>query len=1522
MKFMSYFGAIAAICGVFATKAQPVVDGGLYQFINQGRSGQTAMASSNGLIGDLTSTTPNSTDKSQLWIAEAVNGSPSVFYLRNFESGAYVKANTETSGKWRHILPNDDNMSLCELTFESAPDNNSYFVFRPASSTSGTYRFAHEDAAQNIVTWGNGAPASHWAISANTNFSPQEIEAQKATWNSWIDKYVDGAVYRISNFVKPERCVASSGSNFLAVTQETESDNYSQLWQLTFNKWKTGVYLRNLSTGAYLTSSMATSEQWTSTLTSTPDPNSMLFRIETEPANSKEVIHSFGHSGNLSYMHNDASNNIVCWRYTDNNNSKWTFNLVESITPEEAAASIAKSEEMLSLDSTELQTHLDALFADKACTKLKVSSNLETNTHFLALPATLQQMALKIRNNDWSETDWDAAHARKFRVQLYEPFSRGWESSDMMGVQAYTNMNNPTGIIADYQSAVYVMVEDEIPEGSLLTIGAAPDERVYNDFNGQQQLHQGLNIVPIWDNHSLLYIYYTVDTWDPESRTRKYRVDDFNPVKIHIEGGDINGFFNAIGDELYAADTNDDWKCYRDRARHDMFDLIGEHIILHFFINNPGQPGEDLRHEFDETVRSYDIPAIIKYWDKLIFYQKMLMGVLSDDEINSDRAKRIGTGSNTWTETLYAPLTGDDICPADYHHYINGRMMGLSRNTGYMSGSAWTTNYNANTFNAILTGIVDNTQSGNLWGPAHEHGHVNQQPLKIAGTTEESNNVFSNIAVYYRGINTARTDIPAKQLDVFNSRKTFLENDTWGTTRMFYQLWLYYHAAGHNRKFYPRLFELLRQHPLEKRGGGAHLESRYDLLHFAKMCCIAAEEDLTDFFESWGFFVVQDDFFIDDYSQWHSYLSQADIDAVKAEIKAYNYPTNTSIIFIDDRPGSTRASWSNDMSIADAGTMGGIDDFKNGTNASGSYSFSINGTEVTVEGGQGGVGFLLYDSEGNLIGFSNNPTFTLSPEAAAIVASGAVSVKTVNSDSSESPVIDIVESGTSDQKLVELNNLIAKANELLAKVDPNSRKVGAIKASVALPLKSAASDIAAKMAAGIPDNELTSTYRDLADAYYSLLNNDNAYIEIIPGASYILTNRQFQTRILSTNGEKLTAPVSSNLTDPRNQWRLIPVDGKEDTYLILNESEHLYIDEVTKQSISIPLTDSLTSYTLEQISREFFSPYPTVQGRSNAIHVDNSHNVVSWNTSAEASQWSFSLAATEEQTELRDLVAATEALLTKVGSVPENAENIPLNSSLLSTNAEYDGTNTSDRLNWEKLWDNNASTIFHSNYDDEETTDGLDHYIQVQLPDNIDQLDRFRFAYTTRNHTYPFAPTAVAIDASKDNEHWSEIAAINSGLPTSKATQHLLPAVQAPADTRALRFRVTNSAGTAHGHHYFALGEFALQKLNPAAEPNAEYSEITPQLMNNAFIQMHRANYILTLPNPSSDEIAASHSALKAAYDALNEAAKKISGGTAIDQLDAAPSSSLPEIYDLQGRRVSAPRRGLYILDGRKLIIK
>lgn len=377
----------------------------------------------------------------------------------------------------------------------------------------------------------------------------------------------------------------------------------------------------------------------------------------------------------------------------------------------------------------------------------------------------------------------------------------------------------------------------------------------------------------------------------------------------------------------------------------------------------------------------------------MCFAERILMGIQPDEDIPNEF--NLGYYSSILNEELTTGAYTIKLTEP-YSTYFNNRMMAITMQGDlYMNATTWRTAYAPSTINAILTQFSFDS----IWGPAHEYGHMNQGPMKIAGTTEESNNIFSNVANYYICKTTSRSDYMSKQLSIFNQNLTYLEHGTWGTTRMFWQLWCYYHATKHNTKFYPRLYELLRKYPLKKEYVNGKLNPKYDMLHFAKMCCIAAQEDLTDFFTSWGFFVPLDNYHIDDYSTYDCVLTQNDIDDVIAEIKSYGFPQNRSIILIDDRV-NTDFPAGYGYSKAAAGKYGGLIDFENGEKVSGTLYYTLRNTSLRINGdGNPGVGFLIYDNDWNLLGFTNTTAATISEKAVEALEAGSANLYAVSAAS-------------------------------------------------------------------------------------------------------------------------------------------------------------------------------------------------------------------------------------------------------------------------------------------------------------------------------------------------------------------------------------------------------------------------------------------------------------------------------------------------------------------------------------------
>lgn len=845
------------------------------------------------------------------------------------------------------------------------------------------------------------------------------------------------AIYLINNSYYTDYSLSLSNANSGAVGSVFKQDDLKQQWYVTANEDDTGYYFRNLFNGAYLTGVKSLYTQWRLEYAVEPDDDSMLFTVDK--LDGYNIFRLSSNNDGYAFAHLDASHNIVCWT-SSSEPSRWVF--------EKVPADDAKIKDMWQrFESTgeeisklpQYSAALESLFADKACTELKVNKDLAQNPDYILLPLTLRSMVNKIAEDNWEESDggWDDTHAKKYRIQLYEPFSEGASAAGLAGIQAYTNMNNPTGIIANAGDILYVMVDSEVPEGSTLYIGGAPDSGMYNNVKSGTELHQGLNMLVCNDDNTLFYIYYTVNTVEENKPARNLR--DYKPIKIHIEGGKLNGFFNYVGDDLYSGDTREDFDYTSSRAIHPMYDLMGKYVILHFFLEDTPDTSDDtnlhygvkssLNPEINKGEdKEYDPAKIMKAWDEMCFSERIVMGIQNKDDVE-----------DPFNRGMYSDIVGDGYVVGDfkcdpgiyYSDYFNNRMMGITMQAKglYMNATSWRTAFAPSTMSAILTQFKNDA----LWGPAHEYGHINQTPMRIAGTTEESNNLFSNVALFFsENATTSRCDYLSDQLKVFNEEKTYLENGTWGTTRMFWQLWCYYHATKHNTKFYPRLYELLRKYPLKRdmETIPGKLNPRYDLLHFAKMCCVAAGEDLTDFFTAWGFFVPLYDYHIDDYDVYDCVLTQDDIDAVKKEIADFGFEKNLAIMLIDDRVGSELPSeWGHPKE--NAGDFGGLKEFEDNQPTEGDFYYTLEGNDIKITcEGTPGAGFLIYDSNGNLVSFSNSSSFTLSDLCAEDLQNGKATVYAVGCDNVLKKVVSQSsnnddnedEENTTDVDTIFLNN--------------------------------------------------------------------------------------------------------------------------------------------------------------------------------------------------------------------------------------------------------------------------------------------------------------------------------------------------------------------------------------------------------------------------------------------------------------------------------------------------------------------
>lgn len=1329
-----------------------------------------------------------------------------------------------------------------------------------------------------------------------------------ATMPAWAFTPTTGRAYQLVN-VRYQTAARGGGPGQKAICVTADAADMNQFWQVTNSGTAGTYYLRNLRTGLYLNqASSSPSVSWNCVETPTST-----CRLELADVSGGISVRA---AGQPYYLHCDASSDLVNWSVGDNDASKWSLNM-SAMTEAEVNEAIKKAEALSDTgDAKAMDNALNAIFADKACTKLNPTyqnmsaSALASDANYKALPSALQAMVLKVQKGDWSETSggasWDSEHAKKYRVQSYEPFSEGEAAAAMTGTDPYTNMNNPTGIIST-DGQLFVMVEGTIKEGATLYIGSVPGVGMQNDPKAGTELKEGLNVIPVYDTDALQYVYYVVNTYDASSKTRIHKLSDYPDIKIHIEGGAVNGFFNYIGDDLYAPDTQEDLAYCMNRARHKMFDLIGEFVILHFhlFDTNDMPDGSGRIQPGLKTLLSkagVDTPTILKAWDDMCFTERLILGVQPADQVSSARSKG-----------YFLPLEPGDIAPYDQYEYFNNRLMGITKQGDlYMYATWWHTAYNVSTMNDIL---LEFNKGGCIWGPAHEYGHNNQNPMKIAGSTEVSNNLFSNVAVYYQGLLTSRAAYPSTLRNDFNKGMAHVQMDIWSRTRMYFQMFLYYHVAGHNKKFYPTLYELLRQNPINH---PYDLNPRYDQLQFAKMCCEAAHEDLTDFFDAWGMFVPLKDYRIDDYSQFNANLTEEDAEAVRREIAEMGYPKNHALLLIDDRPGSSRQSWSNEWNKNLCGEYGGVYDFISGAKPSDDLKYRLSGTEITVSGGNGGVGFITFDENGRLISFSNDKGWSMSPEAAWALSSGRGHLYAVGSDNTLTEVFDAAAGADITELRSALMSLLAQAGAEIAQADKEGRRVGWYKAAKTAPLSERYDE-----AKGVYDDksataqQIIEQTRLLSDAYYALTTDPDARLKVRAGNIYRLVNRAYDDDLTANSAGTYLAVAGKSETDPSHQWKFMR-GASEGEHCLLNPQTGKYIQSVSR-STKIALGSTPVSFTLAEVELPYLA-LACGGDESKCIHVDASADPVGWSANEKPSKWQLILcqsdAAGFAREELKDLIDRTDALVDETGKVSTVEEEEPLTTANFDSNAKCTETSYGDQFtSWDVLIDGNVNTFFHSNYAASGSTDGGDHYLQVNLDNEIEQ---FRFTYTTRPSGNLCAPTDMSVSYSADGKSWHEIQRINSGLPTGGGAVYVSVPYSLPEAASHLRLTVhsTTSGQSVAGHQYFVMSEFGLMRTEFSATPSDKYLEVEPWMLVDAYRESQHAAATADSDTATAEELRDALASLQEAYDTLLAAA--VSGVELLNW-----TLGTKTIYDLQGRRVreiTAP--GIYILDGRKVVVR
>ena len=761
-------------------------------------------------------------------------------------------------------------------------------------------------------------------------------------------------------------------------------------------------------------------------------------------------------------------------------------------------------------------------FNDDICTELALPYSAMTDEQLREqmsdIAKELVDVAIKVKNNAWEKNE------KEFRVAKFKPQTDPAEWDNKLNVYTYSLMPCPAGIIGNKEN-IMIFVGGEVPSGVSLGVYKVAS----NDGHGflYNSLRAGLNVISMPEDTEakMLFIEYYAYT-DTTETSRK--LADFPEMSMHFEGGHVNGYFDvtkhddAYWRELLAAHKADSVAC-----SYPAIQVLGEKVMFHMTRNELA------------AVCPNTITDAINWWDDLVKFEHKLMGV--------DK----------------------------YYDRWNDRIMARNGVGSYMFATQGYTYYENSTLSEILPWANVYASPGRIWGPAHEIGHVNQGAINIVSCTEASNNLFSNAMIHSVGKSTTRGDGVSFCVNEFLKKTPFplRKDNPIGVSRMFYQLYLYFHAVGVDKTFYPRLFEALRKDPMQKGDYVNYIYQTYakdNQLKFAEKCCEIAQMDLSEFFEVWGFFEPMDNAFVGDYSDYNVNLTKEEAEASRARMQQYS-KKGSHLMFIEDRikpskredgVSGNRIDFSDEYAIGKMGDVGQWGDYIDESVKAEGYYYAVSGSKIqisTTKNAKGALGFKLYDAEtGELLSFSNTYSMTIPASA----TNKNLRIVAAQADGTDYAIPHIEESDDESLAKNALEALIESTKKYALYTTSTGKEVGYYYTSVTKEFKTLYNKAKKEVKNNKPvEHSFKEWIQLLREAQKVIDENPNAYVKLEETNAHTFENLSEYGFLYNSNKElKGISSVSSN--DYNGYW-VLEHTGEGDYYYISDNNGN-YINDIAK----------------------------------------------------------------------------------------------------------------------------------------------------------------------------------------------------------------------------------------------------------------------------------------------------------------------------------------------------------------------
>lgn len=849
------------------------------------------------------------------------------YYLRGYETGRYIQ--NLTGGSKQYATEEAPSLMYVKPSVKATEAKPLLTISSSANFTDKSC--LHDDSGHKVINWTANTSSGD---SPASDWLAQEIEGLDAAVvkdhldeASGYSRPENGLIVQIRN-AATGRNIAEDGAGILIASVPDRTD-YSQYWELIAEA--DGLFaIRNVRTGNYFYYSYGNGKgQQTSVV------KSHKFSItESDDMWQRNYILTVP---NEAQCYCESAANVIYSNEKTHTGAHWVF-IKSELSPEEIADAQQTFNDYVSVKEhlNDYNTKFTAFFTDASCSELKGEYQDLSDEQFrqqlsaLGLPQSLIRIALKVKQGNWSEED---QMAQEFRVNTFQAYSSYTDIQHKVGYSFYAGkLSNPTGITVKPGDVLTVFCDHAQPANATMQLELVKGT---NGGGTTYDLKKGINIFAFSEEANVFVFYQT--------NNMNVKLSSCPDLRVHFEGGHINGYYDKT-----RGHNNDTWAHLREKLlkQSDIINIKTRNFVFH------------MKSDLVQKACPKDMEKLLNLWDEMGETEDQLMG-LND---------------------TYMPGYSD-ICRSIFNCF--------SMNHDYMYATNNGTYYEESTLATIMN--PSNFGSSGIWGPAHENGHLRQELINMVGTTESSNNLFSNVCVYVQGRTTQRSAAPSTIFNHFATNTPWNSYDIWETTHMFYQLYLYFHVNGYMPDFYPRFFAKMRSDRMDQ-STPSDIRGKDEYLKLARTCCDIAQADLSEFFATYGFFVPVDRHQVGDYGTYYITTTQDDINETLEYM--HQYPKKLgNILFIEDRVSSVLATYEGhkegetkkrrDDDQVGAGTKAGdVGQYTTylETPSLEGYTYTV-GTlgKITVKGtgATGLVGFKVYDESDQLAYVANTYNFTL-----------------------------------------------------------------------------------------------------------------------------------------------------------------------------------------------------------------------------------------------------------------------------------------------------------------------------------------------------------------------------------------------------------------------------------------------------------------------------------------------------------------------------------------------------------------